>query len=380
MKADINRSDLVSLIGKIQSVVSPKPAIPILASILIEAKDDQIIISGTDLTVSMRCFMSARVTEEGSIALPARLLFQLVRELTSPQIKIATYTNEIAEVTNGSSTFKINGMNKSEFPILPDLRGSPEVHFTKAELREMLTKTAFAAAKDDSRYLLNGVQLQIDGQIATFIGTDGKRLARVVSPIRVENPFQGSYIIPLKAVEEMIKNLGEDETPATFSLCSDKIALECGSLTLISKLLAGQFPDVERIIPTSVIHHLSIHREELISLLRQISIFTSNSSTSARFSFETGQLHLSTISSEIGEGHVSMPVDFSGPRFDIAFNPFYFLGILRHSKDEIVTIGLNDPHNPGLITDSTSAQFILMPMRLAPNVAPISAISSEVPV
>ncbi|MBF8263822.1 MAG: dnaN [Parachlamydiales bacterium] len=365
MKAVIAKNDLVSLIGKIQNVVSSKPSIPILANILIEALDDQIVVSGTDLTVSMRCFMDATVIEEGSIALPARRFFQLVRELTSPQVKIATHLNEIAEITTGTSVFKVNGMNKAEFPALPDLKGSPEATFTGANLREMLSKTAFAAAREDSRYMLNGVQLQISAQQATFIGTDGKRLARASSPVLVDAPVRGAYVIPLKAVEEMIKMLENGDAKAVVSLSADKIALECGQLSLITKLLSGQFPDVERVIPSNLAHQFSIHREELMSLLRQVSLFTSENSNSVRFTFETGQLHLSATSSEIGEGRVSMPVDFSGSRLEIAFNPFFLLDILRHSKDETVRIGLNDAHNPGLITDSTQAQFVLMPMRLS---------------
>ncbi len=379
MKAVIAKGDLVNLIGKMQSIVAAKPSIPILANVLIEAIDDQIVISGTDLMVSMRCYMDAKVIEEGSIALPARRFFQLVRELTSPQVKISTQTNEIAEITTGTSIFKINGMNKAEFPALPDLKGSPEVGFSGSQLREMLSKTAFAAAREDSRYTLNGVQVQINAQQATFIGTDGKRLAKSVSSVAADPSVRGTYVIPLKAVEEMIKTLDEGEAQATLILASDKIALECGHMVLITKLLSGQFPDVERVIPSKLTYQFSIHREELMSLLRQVSLFTSETSNSVRFTFETSQLHLSAMSSEIGEGRVSMPVDFSGPRLEIAFNPFYLLDILRHSKDETVQIGLTDPHNPGLITDSTHAQFVLMPMRLsdAGNPSPAAALAAQ---
>lgn len=377
MDAIIVKNDLVNLIGKIQNIVPTKPSVPILANILIEAIDDQIIVSSTDLTVSMRCFMDASVVEEGSIALPARRFFQLVRELTSPQIKISTQVNEIAEITTGTSVFKINGMNKAEFPTLPDLKGSPEVTFTSSNLREMLSKTAFAAAREDSRYMLNGVLLQINGQRASFICTDGMRMAKATSPALVDSSVRGAYVIPLKAVEEMIKMLEDDDAKAIVSLSSDKISLECGRLSLITKLLSGQFPDVEQVIPTNLAHQFSIHREELMALLRQVSLFASGSN-SVRFTFETGQLHLSAMSSDIGEGRVSMPVDFSGPRFEIAFNPFLLLDILRHSKDETVRMGLNDAHNPGLITDSTQAQFMLMPMRLSDVNVPLSKVQEGV--
>lgn len=365
MKAVIAKNDLVSLVGKMQSIVSAKPSIPILANVLLEAIDDQIIVSGTDLTVSMRSYLDAKVIEEGSIALPARRFFQLVRELTAPQVKISAQTNEIAEITTGTSIFKVNGMNKAEFPSLPDFAGFPGVIFDAAELREVLSKTAFAAAREDSRYMLNGVQLQVHEGQAVFIGTDGKKLAKAVAAIETEGALRSSYVIPLKAIEEMIKILGEGSERAHISLGSDKVALEMGQMTLITKLLSGQFPDVERVIPSHFATSFFIHREELISLLRQVSLFTSETSSSVRFTFEAGQLHLSALSSEIGEGRVSMPVDFSAPRLEIAFNPFYLLDILRHSKDETVRIALNDPHNPGLITDSSQAQFVLMPMRLS---------------
>ncbi len=370
MKAVISKIDLVNLIGKIQSIVAAKPAIPILSNVLIEAVDDQLIVSGTDLTVSMRMYVDAKVVEEGAIALPARRFFQLVRELTAPQVKISTTTNEVAEITTGTSVFKINGMNKGEFPTLPDLSGSPEISLTSAVLKEMFSKTAFSAAREDSRYMLNGVQIQIAGQKATFIGTDGKRLAKTFAPISIDPSITGTYVIPLKAVEEMTKMLDDSDNQVHLSLAHDKIALESGSLTLITKLLSGQYPDVERVIPAKLGQSFSIHREELMSLLRQISLFTSETSSSVRFSFETGQLFLSAMSSDIGEGRVSMPVDYAGPKLEIAFNPYFFLDILRHSKDETFRFGLNDPHNPGLITDSTQALFVIMPMRLNDAPAP----------
>ena len=379
MKTVISKVDLVNVIGKIQSIVPVKPAAPILANVLLEAIDDQLIISATDLTVSMRCHVEAKVIEEGSIALPARRFFQLIRELTSPQIKISAQTNEIAEITTGTSVFKINGMNKSEFPHLPDLSDSPEISFSHAALKEMFSKTAFCTAREDSRYMLNGVQLQIAHKRATLIGTDGKRLAKITTGLDINPSLQGAYIIPLKAVEEMVKILDESSATVKLSLGSDKISLDAGPMTLITKLLSGQYPDVERVIPVKLNYEFSVHREEIMTLLRQVSLFTSEASNSVRFSFETGQLHLAAMSSDVGEGRVSMPVDYAGPKLDIAFNPFFFIDILRHSKDETFRFGLNDAHNPGLITDSTHAIFVLMPMRLAdaspekePSIAEVS--------
>ena len=370
MKVVIARTDLAEIIGKIQSIVPSRPSSPILANVLLEAVDDQLIVTATDLSVSLRLFTSATIVEEGSIALPARRFFQLVRELTAPQVKISAVSGESAEITTGTSIFKIHGMNKTEFPQIPDLSGSPEFIIPQNQLKTMLTKTAFCAAREDSRYTLNGVQLQIKNGQAIFIGTDGKRLAKSVSLVNIDPTIQGSYVIPLKAVDEMGKLLMENDDPISLSMSQDKVSLESGTTTLTAKLLSGQYPDVERVIPEKLNYEFSIHREELLSLLKQVSLFTSETTHSVRFSFETGQLHLSVASAEVGEGKVSMPVDFVGERLDVAFNPYFFIDILRHSKDETVRFGLIDSHNPGIIKDSTTALFVIMPMRLNGGVEP----------
>ncbi len=365
MKLVIPRLELVALIGKIQNIVPSKPAIPVLANILVEAIDDQLIVSATDLTVSMRVYAGAKVQEEGSITLPARRFFQLIRELTAPQVEIHTPSPEIATINAGTSHFKIHGMHKSEFPALPDLSEGVQFSLPSLALKELLSRSAFAAARDDSRQVLNGILLQNTFQVATFIGTDGKRLAKIHAKVDLPQDYSGSFIVPLKAVEEMVSMLDiKEEEHARITLMSDKIALELKSGTLISKLLSGQFPDVSRVIPAPKEQAISLHREELMSLLRQVSLFTSENSSSVRFSFTTGELHLSATSGEIGEGKVNMPVNYAGEKLEIAFNPIYFLDILRHTKDETVKFTVTDSYNPGLITDSSTAQFVIMPMRL----------------
>ena len=175
MKVIISRLELVALIGKIQGIVPSKPAIPIVANVLIEAIDDQLIIIATDLTVSMRVYAEAKVLEEGSITLPARKFFSLIRELTAPQVEIHTISPEVATINAGSSHFKCYGMHKGEFPSLPDLSEGIQFSIAPTALKELLSRSAFAAARDDSRQVLNGLLLENAQQTVTFIGTDGKR-------------------------------------------------------------------------------------------------------------------------------------------------------------------------------------------------------------
>ncbi|MCH9613118.1 MAG: Beta sliding clamp [Chlamydiia bacterium] len=364
MKVTIDRAKLVSSIGKIQNVVPSKAVIPVLSNILLEAKGDQLTLSSTDLTVSMQATVPASVSEEGAITLPARRFFQLIRELTTNEVEIRTTKDGIALIASGTSNFRLHGMDKLEFPTFPDLTEQQFLDVESAMLKEMLSNTAFAAAKDDSRQVLNGVFMKItDGEL-TLVGTDGKRLAKVFNKIDSMAGTDLQCIIPLKAVEEMIRILDLDEN-AKVTIMHDKIALEADCITLISKLLTGEFPDFERVIPDhDAMTRISLHREELSTLLKQVSLFTSEMNHSVKLIFEDGSLELQATNSDIGEGKVSMPVDYAKEKMEIAFNPQYFLDIIRHCKDETIDFGILDSFNPGSVSEKGQSHFVLMPMRL----------------
>ncbi|MBI3211164.1 MAG: DNA polymerase III subunit beta [Simkania negevensis] len=364
MKARIGRFNLVSLIGKMQSVITNKPILPILSNILIKVADGKVTISATDLTISMRDQISAEVEEEGAITLPARPFFQLIRELSAPEITLSSSSAEIATISAGNSFFKLHGIHESEFPSLPDFSEAPHFSLRSKELKEMLSRSAFAAAKEDSRHVLNAILMQIEDNRATFVAADGKRLAKIYTPIPFTEPKSRSYLLPLKAADEMIKLLDEEEEVEIY-LLSDKIALEVGGVTFITKLLSGEYPDVELIIPKKGELDFILHREELMALLRQISLFTGEKNQSVQFHFQKGELVLTASTSDFGEGKVSMPLDYSGEPLDIALNPLFFYEILRHSKDETISFSITSAYNPSLITDSSTAKFVIMPMRLA---------------
>lgn len=265
-------------------------------------------------------------------------------------------------------------MSKSEFPTLPDLSEAAKLTIKQSDLKDMFYRTSFAVSKEENRYVLTGVYLQIVQGKALFVGTDGKRLARAEVVIPHASDLNSECIIPIKAVDELLKNLHREEEEAVVYVMTDKVAVETGDIFIMTKLLSGDYPDVDKVIPQQTTQIVNLHREELISLLRQIALFTTDPTHSVRFSFNKGELHLSANTMDIGEGRVRMPVNYEGPRFDIAFNPAYFLDILRHSKQETVSMGFSDAYNPGIIFDGEqvsvsrselpSPLFVLMPMRL----------------
>ncbi|MFI0435187.1 MAG: DNA polymerase III subunit beta [Parachlamydiaceae bacterium] len=373
MKFNISTQELNYLISKIQNIVPQKPTIPILSNFLIEASNDELILTATDLMVGVRCSTEVKILEEGATTLPAKKFAQLARELTTANIEISSNSNQITTIISGSSRFKLNGMSKEEFPALPDLSNADTFMIKQKNLKDLLYRTSFAVSKEDNRYVLTGVLMQIANGEVTFVGTDGKRLARSHAPIDIPASFTNQSIIPLKAIDEILKNLTDEDIEVKIALMPDKIAVLVNQTLLLSKLLAGDYPDIQRVIPEKSDIVLSLHREELMTMLRQVSLFIADQNHSVRFTFTDGELRLTANTLDIGEGHVGMPVNYQGNKLEIAFNPGFFIDILRHCKEETVTLGLVDPYNPGIITDGeqsdklnlASPLFIIMPMRLS---------------
>lgn len=373
MKFVISTQELNYLISKIQNVVPLKPTIPILTNFLIEANNDELTLTATDLTVGIRCNSEVKILEEGATTLPAKKFSQLIRELTTAHVEISSNSNEMTTIIAGTSRFKLNGMSKEEYPSLPDLSHAQTFQINQKELKNLLYRTSFAVSREDNRYVLTGVLMHIYNGRATFVGTDGKRLARAHTQIDIPSTFTSQSIIPLKAVDEILKNLTDEEGDVKISLMPDKITVQANQTLLLTKLLTGDYPDINRVIPENSPIIISLHREEITSLLRQVSLFTADSNHSVRLTFTPGELKLTANTIDIGEGHVSMPVNYQGNKLEIAFNPGFFIDVLKHCKEETVTMGLTDAYNPGIITDGeqegslnqASPLFVIMPMRLS---------------
>ena len=369
----MSKSTLFDLVNGVQNIIAVRSPMPILSNILLEADRDELVVKATDLTVGVRCSAPAKVIEAGATTLPARKLAPLLRELNVAYVELSTNNKEVTQITADSSTFRLNGLPRSEFPEFPDLKGAEKVSLPQKKLKEALFCTSFATSKEDARYVLTGVFMSVHEKTALFVGTDGKRLARAAVAVECPDRFSCDCIIPAKAVDEIVKHLSDEDELAVLSVLQDKVAVELSSRTVVTKLLSGDFPDIERVIPRQLTHGVPILKEELEALLRQVSLFAGESTQSARFSFSNGILTLSANTANVGDGRVSMNVAYDGPRLDIAFNPGSFLEILRHVNEEYVYLGLQDAYNPALITSQACPKqiealptplFVLMPMRL----------------
>lgn len=361
MKVIISNFDLNNVIAKIQNIIPSNPTQPALNNIFLEALNDQLCLYITDLTVSMRALARAKVEKEGTTTLPAKIFFQLIPTLSSSQIEIEADTSETVHIHAGTSHFKFC-IQKQEYPVTAQLSGGISLNWDNTLLKEMLVRSSFAAARDDQNPVLNGVLIQLRQKAAVFASTDGYRIAFILGDAQLSQEEVKNYVIPLKAIKEMIKLLETKDQKSRLTFLPHKIGIETGSVTLVTELVQGSYPAIDNLIPKKADDPITLNREDLISILSQTSIFAQGKSV--YFTFAPGELCISAVSGDIGESKASMTIKGPIPHFRIAFNPDYLLDILRHSKDEHIELSLSSPQNPGLITDSTNASFVLMPMRL----------------
>jgi DNA polymerase III subunit beta len=359
-----SRLDLLNISAKFQGIVPSKPALPILANVLLVAENNTLTVIATDLMMSLKISCPANVSQPGSMTLPSRRFFQLLREMTNSDVEIKIVDDKEAMVKAGSSEFKLLMMPGKEYPHFPEMLNPSQFDISQSTFKTLLQRSAFSAAKEDSRHVLNGLQMRLESNRLTMTGTDGKRLSKLFTEGSFSFQSKTDAIIPLRAVEEMVKMIDGSDQELHVMINQDRLKLQTDTYQFVTQLISGQYPDVDRVIPSTQSKPISLHREELMTLLRQVSLFTSETNSSVRFTFDAGTLHLSAISDKIGQGHVNMPVNFEGEPFQIAFNPSYFLDILRHTNDEVVEFKATSPYTPGLITDSTQATFVIMPMRL----------------
>lgn len=372
MKCIVQKNDLAGLINKIQHVVSNKPILPILRMLTATADHGMLTLSATDLTLGVICSVPAVVIDSGKTTIPAKHFAHLVKEISYPTLELCTNEHDITEIKAGDSLFKLMGTNFAEYPHIPIVQNNDFIALSTKHFKDILYRISFSASRDESRPTLAGMWLKLDVATlsAIMVCTDGKRLAKAhleLLDTHLDRFSDIEVIIPIKSIDELYKMLPNGDNSITkISITHDRISFETEDSILITKVIDGKYPNVNQVIPNKIDCpiKISLNRDELTMLLRQVALFTSDVSQSVCFSFDNGELSITANTAELGEGKVKTNVVFDHDMFSIAFNPHFFLGVLRHGRSEDITIYLSDAHSPCLICDDTSAMYLLMPMRV----------------
>ncbi|HMC24684.1 MAG TPA: DNA polymerase III subunit beta, partial [Candidatus Udaeobacter sp.] len=249
MKFSVAKEKLLEGLQQVQNVVSTRTTLPILSNVLLQAHGDEIHLTTTDLDVGVRGSCEADVEKEGATTLPARRLFNIVRELPSSEIQVDVNGKNAASIRSGQSFFKILGLPEEEFPPLPKFEDAKVVTIRQKDLRDGLRKTSYAISTDETRYVLNGVLFSFKDNKLTLVATDGRRLAMGEIELEFPRSHEADLIIPTKAVTELQRLLADDGE-IKVSMGSGQIAFDLNKTLLVSKLIEGNYPNYRQVIPS----------------------------------------------------------------------------------------------------------------------------------
>ncbi len=363
MKFKTEKGVLLSYIQTVQNVITTKSALPILSSILIEAYQDHLKLTATDLDIGITCVIPVETQEPGAITIPAKRFSDIIKELPTDNISITTKKNNLVIIEAELCQFKIMGLPRDEFPKLPEFKDKEVIKLGQLGLKQMLGLTSFAVSFDETRYVLNGVLLRIHDNNLTLVATDGKRLAVVEKTLNQAIDKDVNIIIPIKTIHELNRNLKE-EGELSLVLGSNQLLFDLGDIVIISRLIEGEFPDYRQVVPPVSNNKMKISREQFLLAIRRAALLATPDYQAAKLEFFKNKLVISKYTPDIGESREEVPVEYEGKEMVIGFNPNYLIDVLKNLTDGTIGFEVTDTEKPGVIR-TDGYVYIVLPMRLS---------------
>ncbi len=332
MEFTIKQSVLKEELGFIQGVVERKTTIPVLANILIESiGENEIRIVGTDLDVTIRCDAEASIARPGSMCIQARKLFDIVRALESGDVHFKKEDNEWVTMSCGRANFKLAGVNKDQFPEIPQFKSTP-MKLPAAVFNYFIQNTAFAITNEVSRFTLSGAKFIVGEGFAKMVTTDGHRLAYIEKALGSSDSTDAiDTLIPKKALLELAKVSRDTASDISFGEDNNHLYFEMEGRLLISRKLSGSFPNYEMVMPKDNDKEAIFDLDDMRNAVRRVSLMADERNRSIRVTVRTGEIELTAQSSEEGEGREAVQADYSGEEFQLGFNWQYLLEFLNNA-------------------------------------------------
>lgn len=378
MKISIERRELLKGLQRVQGVVERRNTMPILSNLLMEAdQDNRVTMFATDMEISILGSYPAEVIRKGKTTFSARKIYEIVKELPDgPPVTLRQEENMWVQIESGKSRFKVAALGADDFPLVPQVKEEISLRVPAKILSELFRKTIFSVGENDSRYILNGLLINIQSQggkeIVRFVGTDGHRLAaiereemeRLIPKEKSEKDFQ--VVVPKKAIFEMKKLIEEGEEDIILSLSKNQILFKKGDLTLYSRLMEGNYPNYTQVIPKGNDKSVLVKKWELERAIRRVAILSKEKTHAVHFIFDGDKLILNSQSSELGEAEDEIAITYKGEKIGTGFNARYVLDILSVIDNEDILIELKDPLSPTLFKDPGDKKYlsVVMPMRV----------------
>jgi DNA polymerase-3 subunit beta len=377
MELVVRKTDLLRELQLFQGIVERKNTIPILANVLLEAKGDEVKFLATDLEVGLRSRCSASVTKGGSLTLPAKKLYEIIKALPETDVRIEEDKNGV-KVAADRFDSRMQTLPREDFPTLPEASGTVSATLPRDVVRQMVSKTQFAITGEDTRYFLNGALFILRPDSMSLVSTDGHRLALVTVPrepatdrARADDGKEGDdirVILPRKTLLELGRLLGEGEGDIQYERGENHLFFDIGGRLLISRMIDGQFPAFERVIPKSNDKRVEFDRDRLTSAVRRVALLSNERSRAVKFQIDKGKVEIASSSPEFGEAKEVLIVDYTSTPVTICFNAQYVIDFLGAVETDSVALEFKDEMSQAVMSpigaEGYSYTYVIMPMRV----------------
>lgn len=369
MKVTVERAELQKKLSDIQNIVEKKNTMPILSHFLLVAEQGGSYITATDLETAFKEPISLTVGEDGKVCVPAKKLFEIVREMDD-EVVLESADAKWLKVKSGKSSFRLACLPFEEFPVWPSLAESgaaEEMELDSALLLEMIDKTLYAAGESDTRYVLNGLLFNIkpDGSL-TVVGTDGHRLALSKKTIGSKPKEEKRVIFSRKSLSELRRFLSDEQKTVKLLIGKNHVLFTIDAIQFLTRLIEGTYPNYEQVIPANSDKTLLLDRQTFAKSLRRVSIMSRERSSAVKVDIGDNSLSISASNPDVGEAKDEFGVEYNGDPLTLAFNARYILDALGVMDSEKIMLKLNEPLSPTLIMEDgrEDYKYVVMPMRL----------------
>ncbi len=377
MKITVMQEQLQKGLGHVSRAVAAKTSLPVLSNILLSTDRGQLKLAATNLEIGITCWIDCAVDEEGSVTVPARLLTDFIGNLPNEAVKLELDRRTLAlQVRAGRSKATVRGIDAEDFPAIPSVEGKPTALMAPDLLREAIGQVAFAAAVDESRPVLAGVQLRFAGDKLTLSAADGFRMAVRTADLVGPATEDVSIIVPAKALSELSRAISDATEPVEIVVTRGRNQLLCrtGNIEFLSRLIDGSFPDWRQIVPSSFTTRTVLNRDALMSAAKLASYFARDNNDVVKLSikpgngeYAPGSLTISANAAEVGDNTSDIDAAVDGPEGQIAFNVRYLNDVLGSLKTPQVALEMQNSASAGVIrpVGNTDSTHVIMPMHLA---------------
>jgi DNA polymerase-3 subunit beta len=374
MELVVRKTDLLRELQLFQGIVERKNTIPILANVLLEANGTEVKMLATDLEVGLRSKCPATVSKSGSLTLPAKKLYEIVKALPETDVRIEEDKGGV-KVAADRFDSRMQTLPREDFPTLPEATGAVSATLPRDALRQMVSKTQFAITGEDTRYFLNGALFLLRPDAMGLVSTDGHRLAHITVPRDASKGKGGKgseeeqrVILPRKTLLELGRLMAEGDGDILYERGENHLFFTLGDRLLISRMIDGQFPAFERVIPKNNDKHVEFDRDRLTAAVKRVALLSNERSRAVKVQIDKGKVEIASSSPEFGEAKEILMVDYAAAPVTICFNAQYVLDFLGVVETDTVSLDFKDEMSQAVLkpvgADSYEYTYVIMPMRI----------------